>query len=59
MTCFEEGLTDLDRGIVTVDVGVEGKDAGGGQVDPGGYGSVWVDLLQLDLVVVVTRRGTK
>jgi len=59
MEHFEEGLEDLDGGVVTADGGVEGEDAGGGQVEPGEYGSIWVNPLLLVIVVFGSRCGTE
>ena len=58
MARFEECLEDLDGGVVAADGGVEGEDAGGGQVETGGYGSVWVNPLLL-VLVVVSRCGVE
>ena len=59
MARFEEGISDLDGGVVAVDRGVEGDDAGGYQVRLVGYGSIQVYPLPLVLVVIGSRRGAE
>ena len=59
MARFEEGLADLDGGIVAANGGVEGENAGGGKVEPGGYGYFWINPLLLVLVVVGARCGAE
>ena len=59
MARFGEGMVDLDGSVVAADGGIEGEDMRGVQVEPGGYGSVWVNPLLLVLVVVGARCGAK